>query len=88
MKLLHNKVLITPEDPNITESGLFLGVPNPTEKARPFQGTVEYVGHKVTNVSVGDRVHFPAMMGKDFPYEGVTYITIRDEDIHGIFEQN
>lgn len=83
-KLLWSRILVDPVDPNVTESGIILNAINPTEKVRPEKGIVKFVGHKVTEVEIGQKIQFKKMNGKDFSYLGVDYISIQEQDVEGI----
>jgi len=88
-QMIGKRVLLDPEDPTITESGIIL---EPTQKnweeKRPEYGTVVYVGNKVEEESIkpGVRVHFNKMGGKKLEIEGKMYVLLREDDINGVFE--
>ena len=84
-QLLGKRVLVIPDDPTVTESGILLEHVNPSEKVRPFKGTVYLVGHKIEDVKVGDKIHFNKMIAKDFEHEGVKYLLVQEQDIDGIY---
>lgn len=87
-KLLGNKILVKGDDPNVTESGILLAMPNPTEKPRPETGEIILVGSKLEYdfLKVGDKVHFNKMAAKDFHHEGEDYLLVAGGDINGYFK--
>ncbi len=87
--LLGNKVLVKGDDPTITESGILLSMPNPTEKPRPETGVIVLVGTKLEYdfLKVGDRIHFNKMAAKEFHNEGEDYLMISGSDINGYFQK-
>jgi co-chaperonin GroES (HSP10) len=88
-QLIGKRVLLDPEDPTITESGIILEPSQKTwEEKRPEFGTVVYVGNKVeeTAIKPGVRVHFNKMAAKRLEIESKMYILIREDDINGVFE--
>lgn len=89
-QLIGPKVLLLPEDPSITPSGIIIEAPGQedTKKEKAEYGTIVYVGDKVTEKELlvaGTRVHFNWMAAKKFPYEGKDYLLLREDDITGIF---
>lgn len=87
-QLIGKRVLLDPEDPTITESGIILEATQKTwEEKRPEYGTVIYVGNKVEEESIkpGVRVHFNKMAAKRLEIDGKIHILLREEDINGVF---
>jgi co-chaperonin GroES (HSP10) len=87
-QLIGKKVLLDPEDPTITESGIILEATQKNwEEKRPEYGTVLYVGSKVEEESIkpGVRVHFNKMAAKRLDIDGKTCVLLREEDINGVF---
>lgn len=88
-QLLGKKLMIDPEDPTITESGIILEATQKNwEEKRPEYGTIVYVGNKVEEESLkpGVRVHFNKMAAKRIEIEGKTFVFLREDDINGFFE--
>jgi len=86
--LIGKRVLLDPEDPTVTESGIILEATQKNwEEKRPEYGTVIYVGNKVEDESIkpGVRVHFNKMAAKRLEIEGKTHILLREDDINGVF---
>ena len=84
-QLIGTRVLILPEDPNTTTSGIIINGSNATQKLRPFKGEIAFIGHNVTEVNPGDIVKFKEMNGKEFSHNGVNYIMVQEQDIEGIY---
>ena len=91
--LLGKRILIEPIDPAAkaikTEDGktvsLVLELEGAPMKKRPFEGIVKYVGVKVEDIEPGDHIHFNQAAGKDFPYDGKSYLLIHEQDVNGIY---
>jgi co-chaperonin GroES (HSP10) len=87
-QLIGKRVLIEPEDPRVTESGIILEhVVKNWEEARPEYGTILYVGSGVESdlLKPGVRIHINKMGAKKFPYEGKDLVLVREDDITGVF---
>ena len=88
-QLIGKRVLIIPEDPTVTSSGIIIEAPGQeeTRKEKAEYGEVVYVGSHVEEelIQVGVRVHFNWMAAKKFPYEGKDYLLLREDDITGVF---
>jgi len=56
-------------------------------RSQPLIGTVALIGHKVTSVSVGDRVMFPSIAWSRFTAEGYgfPYMLLKEEDLMCVF---
>jgi co-chaperonin GroES (HSP10) len=84
--LLGNKVLVKGDDPTITESGILLEMPNPSQKQRSETGEIVLVGTKLEyDLKVGDKIHFNKMAAKEFHHNGKDYLIVAGGDINGFF---
>lgn len=89
-QLIGKRVLLDPEDPTVTESGIIIEATQKNwEEKRPEYGTIVYVGNKIESESIkpGVRVHFNKMAAKRLDVNGNTYILLREDDINGVFEE-
>ena len=84
-QLLGRRVLVVPEDPTITDTGIILEHVNPSQKVRPFKGKIALVGTKCEDVEVGDIIHFNKMTAKEFDHLGEKYLLVHEQDIDGIY---
>lgn len=89
-----DRVLILPDQPEeTTESGLAIVR---DYKEAEMSGTVAFIGRgsrcaecgnaQRSDLKVGDRVVFAPETGSDVTYDGVTYLTLTEDDILGIVE--
>lgn len=81
-KVLGDRILVTPIDPNISESGLTLSVNPGAPKDKADKGVVFAIGKKVTEVEVGDKVFFNRMSAKEYSEDKVEYLLMREDDIY------
>jgi len=80
---MFDRIIVEPEKANAqTKSGLY--IPD-TAKEKPQKGTVVAVGTnldgKPLNLQVGDTVMYGKYGGTEFPYEGVEYLIMREQDV-------
>jgi co-chaperonin GroES (HSP10) len=81
-KVLKDRVLITPIDPNISESGLTLTATPGAPKDKAERGIVFAIGKEVTEVEVGDKIFFNRMNTKPYSEGKEEYLLLREDDIY------
>jgi co-chaperonin GroES (HSP10) len=70
-----------------TDSGILFNVNPSVIEDRPTKGEVIQVGDEITDIKVGDIIHFSKVAGEDLFFDddiGVWYIILSYESIFGI----
>ena len=92
LKMLHDQVLIQPEDESESSSGIYL--PDSAKK-KPTAGTVVAVGPGARNsagnidtlfVKVGDKVLYRKWAGNEIKHGDVEYMVMKESDIIAVEE--
>lgn len=85
--LLGKRIWIEPISAAITESGIILESVKREkfDKERPDKGIVKFIGDDITEpLSLGDKIQFNKMAGKEISYRGTSYLQIHEQDVQGV----
>jgi len=95
MKLrpLHDQILVKRADAESVSAGGIIIPENAKRKSRHGEVLATGSGRvlkdgtvRPLDVKVGDVVYFRGVSGQEVPYEGETYVMLREDDVEGIQE--
>jgi co-chaperonin GroES (HSP10) len=87
-QLLGKRIWVEPISAAITESGIILESVKREkfDKERPDKGIIKFVGDEITSpIKLGDKIRFNKMAGKEITYRGMSYITLHEQDVEGVY---
>ena len=78
---LNNRVVITPIDVNVTDSGIIL---QDSSKVQYGKGEVVAVAKTISDVKVGDIIYFNRHSAGDFEHQGIKLKILNLMDVLGV----
>jgi co-chaperonin GroES (HSP10) len=86
--LLGKRIWVEPVSAAVTESGIILESVKREkfDKERSDKGVIKFLGDEISEpLSIGDKIKFNKMAGKEITYKGISYITINQQDVEGVY---
>ena len=78
-----NRVIILPRKQDDYIGGII--IPEAAKKA-PTVGTASFVGPDCRQIKQGDTIMFPKMYGTEFEMNGVSYLVLKEDQVHSILK--
>jgi chaperonin GroES len=83
-KLLHDNVLVDKDQQDSSKGGILL--PDSYNDGKDPQGEVVYIGLKVTQVKVGDKIIFPKFKSHEITIGDKEYTLVTEDKIVGVID--